>query len=473
MSIIIDGSNHHEEKVKSLQKQIQQAWQTKKTVGLIYGKARSNTTRSKKYNENSFLIDVSNLDEILEIDPVNKKVRVEPRASMEKIVRLCLSYGLMPKVVPEFKGITLGGAIMGAAAESTSHQEGIFFDSVCSLELLTGDSSQVYATSTKNSELFYGISGSYGSLGMLASAEISLTEAKKSVHLTYHVFKNRNTALEKIFDLFGKCDFLDGIIFSKDHTVIIEGNMKDKDSKRFSTWFVQHVKNMSFEGKTEEDIPLYDYLFRYDLGAFWMGAFLFHPLFLYSYATEGLLKFPEAEEYFSEKELHRFQKINYPNSLLTKLSSGFMTSQRLWALMHAARKWVQNRFLIQDFCIPQKECSEFLNEIIKDPATFPIWLCPIKSTQTPQIFAPHKLEDNLLNFGLYGLPSYPASMSRILSKLEEKTLLHRGRKVLYSLSCYSKNTFWTIYDKPSYEKLRKQTSAYPVWNDIIEKVLSS
>jgi FAD/FMN-containing dehydrogenase len=39
---------------------------------------------------------------------------------MDKLVKATLKYGLVPPVVTEFPGITVGGAIQGAAAETSS-----------------------------------------------------------------------------------------------------------------------------------------------------------------------------------------------------------------------------------------------------------------------------------------------------------------------------------------------------------------
>lgn len=38
---------------------------------------------------------------------------MEPQVSMEALCEITLEYGLLPKVVPEFRKITVGGAING------------------------------------------------------------------------------------------------------------------------------------------------------------------------------------------------------------------------------------------------------------------------------------------------------------------------------------------------------------------------
>ena len=154
-----------------------------------------------------------------------------------------------------------------------------------------------------------------------------------------------------------------------------------------------------------------------------------------------------------------------------------MTSKFLGKLLHHAQveKWIQNRFIVQDFCIPEINAPQFLTEVIKDPAVFPMWLLPIKGTSHPQIFAPHlltkeKQENLFINVGIYGLPSYSAPIEQITRALEQKTKACGGRKVLYSRSYYSQEEFWSIYSFDEYTALREKTCAKGVFQEITEKV---
>ena len=198
---------------------------------------------------------------------------------------------------------------------------------------------------------------------------------KNSVQLTYHTFRDAEKALEKMNTLIGACDFLDGILFAKDHCVIMEGHLIHAASKKHSSqWFAHKVK----ENKGDKTMPLFDYLFRYDQGAFWMGNFLFSPPFLFRYLSQGMCNMPPSQGWFTEHEIGLFNHLPYPKALTRSFASPWMSSQRLWSLLHKAEKWVQDRLIIQDLCIPVTHASSFLAEILKDPATFPLWLCPIK-----------------------------------------------------------------------------------------------
>ncbi|MBK7830234.1 MAG: FAD-dependent oxidoreductase [Nannocystis sp.] len=83
-------------------------------------------------------LDTSALRHILTIDAHHRRCTAEPGVTFRDIVRATLPLGLVPTVVPELEGITLGGAVAGCAVESMSFRLGGFFDSVQSLELVTG-----------------------------------------------------------------------------------------------------------------------------------------------------------------------------------------------------------------------------------------------------------------------------------------------------------------------------------------------
>ena len=76
-------------------------------------------------------------------------------------------------MVPEFKQITVGGSVMGAALESSSHAHGQFLDCCKSVTLLLPDGNIETCSRESNKLLFNSLSGSYGTLAILLRAEVS------------------------------------------------------------------------------------------------------------------------------------------------------------------------------------------------------------------------------------------------------------------------------------------------------------
>jgi hypothetical protein len=339
----------------------------------------------------------------------------------------------------------------------------------------------ITASPEENADIFYGIACSYGSIGTLLSVEIQLIPAKDFVHLQYHFFSSVAEAiqmLQKLTHASVPPDFLDGIVFSKELAVVIEGSLQnEEDLPKFSLkpvyseWYYQHAEKMG--ARCEEIMSLQDYLFRYDRGAFWVGAYLFRPQFLARFIFQGILKLSKSfQRPFSEVEIQKLHSPPRPNIFWRTLSRPLMTSKNLWKLHHLAEEWVQTHAIIQDFCIPEEAASQFLEEVMNDPGTFPLWLCPIKKSSKPQIFAPHFLKSDVINIGIYGLPSYFTSIEEVTKKLEQKTQTFNGRKVFYSRSYYTPEEFWRIYSQEAYEALRAKTSAKGVWHEITDKLLS-
>ncbi len=475
----MDKAKVHSQKVKRLQEQLHSIRLQKVPIALRRGFSRSHTTRSQTYKTNARHLDFKTLDQVIHVDSQKRIAWVEPGVTMEKLVKATLSYGLIPPVVPEFKGITVGGAIMGGAAESGSHRWGSFNDACSSYEILCGDGTVLHVSADQHPDLFYGISCSYGSLGALLSARVQLVPAQPFVHLRYSTFSKPKEAISFLHKATGICDFLDGIAFANDKIVIVEGSMTSSRDKLplfkpsvFSPWYFQHVKELNV---SEETMLLQDYLFRYDRGAFWMGAYLFRPALLARFLGQGVLRLWKSEHHFTEAEV---EKLHCVPNLNLFLRAGFhpaMTSKNLWKLLHLAEKWVQERMVIQDFCIPEGNALPFFEEVLKDPGIFPLWLCPIKGTRSPQVFAPHVLGDDgthVINVGIYGIPSYFAPIAQITRGLEKKARAIGGKKVLYSRSYYTLGEFWEMYSKKDYDALRKKTFANGAWLDITEKVLS-
>lgn len=221
-----------------------------------------------------------------------------------------------------------------------------------------------------------------------------------------------------------------------------------------------------------------DYFFRYDPGAFWMGAYVFHFPLSVRMIKEGLMGLTKrTHEPFNENQIARFHNLPETNQGRYTFMRPWLRGKSLCKMLHQAETWIQNRFVIQDFCIPEHNAASFLTDICKDTGIFPLWLLPLKGTSSPQIFAPHLLPHGtptgrFINFGLYGIPSYSSLLKEITQHLEQLVTHYGGRKALYSRSYYDQNAFWKIYNPSAYQSLREETLAKGTWHEITAKVLS-
>ncbi|PJD97797.1 MAG: FAD-binding protein [Parachlamydia sp.] len=426
------------------------------------------------------------LNSVIEIDPHGMKVIVEPQVPMDELTRLTLQERVVVPVVPEFKGITVGGAINGTAIESSSFRYGLFHDVCLAYHLLLGDGSILRVTPDDHPELFHGVSGSFGSLGILLLVELKVIPALPFVKLIYHPCASISEGLNKIKELYQTInppEFIEGIMYAKNALTIIEGRwLVEADdlpqlnlSAPWSPWYYAHVRQASLEKKPmREKMSTYDYIFRHDTGAFWMAAYGLHFELLARYYLEGRLGLSEwSQKLFGPLQIEKFASLKDPGILTRTFLNWKLPSRKLYQMLHAdTEKWFEERFIIQDYFIPLRNTQKFVDWVTDFVGIFPLWLCPVKATSCPQILAPHSGNDSLyVDIGVYGLPQNAQPLLKINREIDQKMDLLQGRKMLYSYCSYTEEEFWKVYPKISYSQLRSRYFANDVWASIEKKVL--
>jgi FAD/FMN-containing dehydrogenase len=144
------------------------------------------STNSTRPAHNSQVVDISMLNNIIEVNEDSRTAVVEPNVPMDKLVQATLARGLVPPVVMEFPGITVGGGFAGSAGESSSFRYGYFDQTVKSVEIVLATGQVVQASPLENSDLFPGAAGTASTLGITTKLELNLIPARRFVKLAYH-----------------------------------------------------------------------------------------------------------------------------------------------------------------------------------------------------------------------------------------------------------------------------------------------
>lgn len=364
-------------------------------------------------------------------------ITAEPGVTFSDLVTATQKTGQIPPVTPEFRGITLGGAFSGAALESSSHLYGQVSDQILSAQILLKNGNNLICSPTEHSDLFYGLSGAYGTLGEITKLQMKLIQAPKSVHVRVQTVNN----LEQVLRAFDTPYFVEALALHGTTFLVIKAEMCDElaPSIKSKYYFYERVMNSS-----SFIMSLEEYLFRHDYGAFWMGRHLFDPKIAYHFLTRRTKRtFP--------------LWINQPRKL--RLPS-LLSSQALYKILHKIPQDVfEQLFLIHDFYLPQSQFEKGFQKMYNKTKLSPIWLCPVRNTQTAQIFSPHFAREPLVNIGLYGIPPIDLPLDAVGREIEEESHLFCGRKMLYSICYFSKSLFEKIYDLEAYDKLRERYGA--------------
>src|SRR5512138_499740 len=111
-------------------------------------------------------IDISPLSSVLEIDAAARTCTCEPGVTFARLVDETLARGLIPTVVPELEGISVGGAVAGCSVEAMSYRYGGFHDSCREYEVVGGDGEVVTCSPEREPLVFNMLHGSLGTLGI-------------------------------------------------------------------------------------------------------------------------------------------------------------------------------------------------------------------------------------------------------------------------------------------------------------------
>ena len=459
--------DRHETTVEAIRSRIAYLHANKTPFRIYHGS--TNSTRHANFDRDA-VVDVSALNSIISIDRERKLAIVEPNVPMDALVHETMKFGLLPPVVMEFPGITVGGGFVGTAGESSSFKYGFFDRTVLSAEVVLADGEVVRASEQNNQELLEGLRGSFGTLGVLTMVELKLIEMQNLVEVTYHPTSSIDSAMEWLQDKAkedAKIDYLDGILFSKNSGMIITGRLTNKQPsptlplRRFSRpwdeWFylhAQHLATSSPTSPTTELVPIQDYLFRYDRGAFWMGAYAFkHFMVPFTRLTRLLL--------------------NY-----------FIHTRIMYHALHASGH--TDRYIIHDIAFPAPNAAPFAHYVDETFGIYPLWLCPVRkdarssmghakpfSGKVPGTPPGEAYAGTYINIGVWGpWPSTEAEYIRVNRNLEKEASRLGGLKWLYSRVFYTEEEWWGIYSRNEYEKLRERyraTGLPSIWEKVRER----
>jgi len=407
----------------------------------------TNSTRASTLKKN--LVDTSTLSHVLEVDKEKKTCLVEPNVPMDRLVEATLKHGLVPPVVMEFPGITVGGGYSGTSGESSSFKHGFFDRTINFVEMVMANGEVVRVSSTEKADLFHGAAAALGTFGVTTLVELQLQDAKKFVETTYTPVSGMADAIQKLEEATADpdLDYVDGIMFSKTRGAIITGRLTNEPKEgtpmqnfrdAWDPWFYLHVLDAITRtptGPTIEAIPLPEYLFRYDRGGFWVGASAF--------------------EYFK-----------FPFNKFTRWwLDDFLHTRMMYTALHASGE--SKKYIVQDLALPYTTAEQFVDYADKEFGIYPLWLCPLKQSPIPT-FHPNSQEaeadgktlKNMLNIGLWGFgPKKHEEFVRKNRELEHKLRELGGMKWFYAHTYYTEDEFWQMYDKEWYDELRTKYGA--------------
>ncbi|MBC6468413.1 FAD-binding oxidoreductase [Actinomadura alba] len=417
-------------------------------------------------------LDVSRLGRVIDVDPDARTADVQAMTTYEDLVAATLAHRLMPAVVPQLKGITLGGAITGLGIESSSFRNGMPHESVLELEILTGDGRLITARPGEetdessgerprpdaghadHSALFRGFPNSYGTLGYATRLKIRLEPVRPYVQLRHLRFARADRCAEAIAQICSSrsyegtsVDFVDGTVFAPDEMYLTVGTFVD-DAPFTSDYTRRKIYYRSLRERSADYLTVHDYLWRWDTDWFWSSRDL------------GL-----------ENPLVRAL---WPRS---KLRSDVYRRLIAWdertALSARLDRWTRRpprEDVIQNVEIPLDRIGEYLEFFHREIGISPVWLCPLRALRRWPLY-PLDPNQIYIDVGFWSRVQLRAGQSPDHHNrlIEDEIARLGGCKALYSTSYYTEDEFWRRYNGPAYRPLKDAYDPDGRLHDLYEK----
>jgi delta24-sterol reductase len=215
-------STLHARQVSQIQGYVKEAKSEGKMMCTARAPWKTMSIRKVTYKDNYARIPI-NLKNILALDEENKTVRVEPMVTMGDITQYLIPRGYALAVQVEMDDLTVGGLCMGIGIETSSHKYGFLFETVVAYEIISADGEFIRATRTENTDLYYTLPMSHGTLGFLVAVELTIVPVKKYMKVHYFPFDDLGALSDEMIRLINSPeapDFLEGLVFSSGSGIV-------------------------------------------------------------------------------------------------------------------------------------------------------------------------------------------------------------------------------------------------------------
>jgi len=409
-------------------------------------------------------LDVSGLNRVLEVDPVERTAVVQGMTTYEDLVDATLAHGLMPFVVPQLKTITLGGAVTGLGIEASSWRNGLPHESVRSIDVLTGDGRVVTATPDgPEAELFHAFPNSYGTLGYALRITIDLEPVQPYVHVRHVRFEDLDaltSAIARVVDdgtWDGTAvDFVDGVVFSGTEAYLTLGSWA-REAPYSNSYSGQQIYYRSIQARPEDWLTVRDYLWRWDTDWFWCSRAL------------GV----------QNPKVRRWVPKRYLRSDVYQRIIGLENRYHVMARIDARRGRPARERVVQDVEIPVGRTAEFLRWFLDEVPIEPIWLCPLRLRRPAQTddgqwpLYPLAPGTTYVNVGFWSTVAIEAGRvdGDVNRAIERKVAETGGHKSLYSDAYYAPEQFWALYGERTYRSAKARYDGQGRLLDLYDKAV--
>ena len=389
------------------------------------------------------------LTNVLDVDAERGCVEVEGMIPYDALVDALLPHQLAPRVVPQLKSITVGGAVAGIGIEATAFRYGLVHETVREMDVALADGSIVTCTpENEHADLFAGLPNSYGTLGYATRLRLETMPVKPFVAVRHQRFAELGAFFEAAAAAYDSdADFVDGVAFAANDLVLSTARFVEA-APHASNYTFERIYYRSLHENEQDYLTAAGYLWRWDTDWFWCSKNLG--------AQNPLLRRALGRARLGSRFYQRVMRWN----------------SRWRVLEHMERlAGYRRESVIQDVDLPLATAPEFLELFMREIGISPIWVCPARDAgqvAAPLFPAPAQ---RYVNFGFWDTlrfdVGYPAGhFNRLVEDAVDRL---GGIKSLYSSSFYERDAFHRIYGGSAYQRLKARYDPDGLLGELYDK----
>ncbi len=162
----------------------------------IVPRGQAHTQSGQATTDRGVVLDTSSMQTIHEIDEAAEIATVDSGVVWRDLVQATVERGLVPRVLTNNLGVSIGGTLSMAGLGVASFRYGTQADNVDELQVVTGEGEIVVCSREQNRELFDMVRCSLGQFGIITRAKVRLRRFKPLVRKYYLLYDDLGALME-------------------------------------------------------------------------------------------------------------------------------------------------------------------------------------------------------------------------------------------------------------------------------------
>ncbi|MDZ4805507.1 MAG: FAD-binding protein [Candidatus Eisenbacteria bacterium] len=213
------------------------------------GEAHSQTGQALV--EGGIVLDLTSLNAVISVDPEGLTVTCQSGVVWRNLVEHLKPMGLIPRVLTNNLGVTIGGTLSVAGLGVASFRYGTQADNAVELEVVTGRGDIVVCSAEQEPDLFNHVRSGLGQFGVITRATMKVRPFKPMVRRYFFLYDNLDKFMSDARMLMDtdRCDFLESWCVPAPMGFRTVGNEK----QTFGEWFFPLHLTKEFDPEAPPD----------------------------------------------------------------------------------------------------------------------------------------------------------------------------------------------------------------------------